>query len=75
MNLVISITDNGSHISPSIREILLNPLEYVDRRTGLGYVMLKLATDFSSGHYEIHCDEQADLNGTKIIITIPVTKS
>ncbi|MFX0183912.1 MAG: ATP-binding protein [Candidatus Hodarchaeota archaeon] len=73
-NAIISITDNGSYIPLNIREILLNPLEYIDRRTGLGYVMLKLATDFSGGHYEIHSDEQEDLNGTKITITIPVTK-
>jgi signal transduction histidine kinase len=73
-NAIISITDNGFHIPPNIRKILLNPLEYIDRRTGLGYVILKLATDFFGGHYETHSDEREDPNGTKIVITLPVIK-
>jgi len=67
-HVTIVIKDNGPGINNNLRDTLLNPLEHISKRTGIGYVMLKLAIDLSGGEYEIYTDEV----GSRIEIKIPV---
>lgn len=69
---LIQIIDNGSGISPNIREILLEPLKYISLRTGLGYVILNLATELSGGRYEIRFNDSKTKMGTKVLIYLPL---
>ncbi|MHA2298005.1 MAG: sensor histidine kinase [Candidatus Hodarchaeales archaeon] len=49
----ITISDNGKGFSEELTKILLDPLEQISKRTGLGFVILKLAVDLSGGTYII----------------------
>ncbi|MFX0093412.1 MAG: ATP-binding protein [Candidatus Hodarchaeota archaeon] len=67
----IMIVDNGIHIPPDNKKILQDPLKHIGTRTGLGYVILKSATDLAGGYYIIR-DRKDNTIGTRVIINLPV---
>lgn len=71
---IISIIDNGSGISNELKKIFYDPLKNISTRTGLGFVTLKIATDFSNGRYSIQDFTIDSEKGTKIDIRIPILK-
>jgi len=71
---IISITDNGNGIPNELKKILYEPLKNINIRTGLGFVTLKIATDFSNGYYKIQDFTIDSEKGTKIDIRIPILK-
>jgi len=71
---IISIIDNGNGISNELKKILHDPLKNISIRTGLGFVTLKIATDFSNGRYTIQDFSIDSEKGTKIDIKIPILK-
>ncbi|MFW9997697.1 MAG: ATP-binding protein [Candidatus Odinarchaeota archaeon] len=69
----MTITDNGPGFSKELKEILTDPLYQISRRTGLGFVILKLAVDFSGGNYRILDKIPGDQSaGSCIEIKLPV---
>lgn len=71
--MVIANSDRRWHdLSPNIREILLEPLRYISLRTGLGYVILNLATEHSGGRYKIRFNDSKTKMGTNILIYLPL---
>ncbi|NHJ01508.1 MAG: hypothetical protein EAX86_05165 [Candidatus Heimdallarchaeota archaeon] len=68
----ISFSDNGLGIQEEMREILQDPLQNLDIRTGLGYVMLNLAVEFSQGYYLIEYRDKILKIGTKVEVVLPL---
>ncbi|MCD6466968.1 MAG: ATP-binding protein, partial [Methanomicrobia archaeon] len=64
----IYIHDNGLGISKEKREDIIENLETVSKRTGIGFYLTNKILDRFNGKFEIKDVEK----GTEIVISIPV---
>ncbi len=69
----IIIKDYEKPLSEEVIGILLDPLKKINKRIGIGFVLLKAAIDFSKGFYEIK-QKTDEMQSKEVIINIPIIK-